>query len=86
MNGPPWTPGKTALLIALICSLVQTIRPPRGPRSVLCVVMVATSACGTGLGCTLAATRPAMCAMSTMKRAPTSAAIAASPSKSIRRG
>jgi hypothetical protein len=45
--------------------------PPRGPRSVLCVVVVTTSAYGTGDGCSPAATSPAMCAMSTMKYAPT---------------
>ena len=28
------------------------MKPPRGPRSVLCVVEVTTSACGTGFGCT----------------------------------
>ena len=50
--------------------------PPRGPRSVLCVVLVTRSACGTGLGCSPAATSPAMCAMSTTSAAPTSAAIA----------
>ena len=44
--------------------------PPRGPRSVLCVVVVTKSECGTGLGCTPAATRPAMCAMSVTIGAP----------------
>ena len=44
------------------------ITPPRGPPSVLCVVVVTTSACGTGLGCSPAATRPAKCAMSTMRQ------------------
>ena len=38
-----------------------------GPRSVLCVVVVTKSACGTGLGCRPAATSPAMCAMSTIR-------------------
>ena len=32
---------------------------PRGPRSVLCVVVVTKSATGTGLSCSPAATRPA---------------------------
>ncbi len=59
---------------------------PRGPRSVLCVVQVTTSAYGTGLGCTPAATRPPMCAMSTIRYAPTSSAIARKRAKSITRG
>ena len=41
------------------------IRPPRGPRRVLWVVVVTTWACGIGDGCRPAATKPAMCAMST---------------------
>ena len=41
--------------------------PPRGPPSVLCVVVVTTWACGTGVGCRPAATRPAKCAMSTIR-------------------
>ena len=45
----------------------QRIRPPRGPRKVLCVVVVVTCACGIGEGCSPAATRPAMCAISTIK-------------------
>ncbi len=43
----------------------------RGPRSVLCEVEVTKSACGTGEGCAPVATSPAMCAMSTMRTAPT---------------
>ena len=39
--------------------------PARGPRSVLCVVVVTMCACGTGEGCTPPATSPAKCAMST---------------------
>ena len=42
--------------------------PPRGPPSVLWVVVVTTSASGTGLGCSPAATSPAKCAMSTIKQ------------------
>lgn len=38
----------------------QKISPPRGPRSVLCVVVVTTSASPKGLGCSPAATSPAM--------------------------
>ena len=44
----------------------QMMRPARGPRSVLCVVVVVMCACGTGEGCTPPATRPAMWAMSKM--------------------
>ena len=61
-------------------------RPPRGPRSVLWVVVVMMSAWGNGLGCRPAATRPATCAMSTNSSAPTPCAIAASRSKSQVRG
>ena len=50
------------------------------------MVVVVTSAIPTGLGCTPAATRPAMCAMSTIRRAPTSSAIARKAAKSITRG
>ena len=38
-----------------------------GPRSVLCVVVVTTWACGNGEGCAPPATSPAKCAMSTMR-------------------
>ena len=58
------------------------MRPPRGPRSVLWVVVVTRSACGNGDGWTPAATSPAMWAMSTSRRAPTPWAIAARRSKS----
>ena len=51
---------------AIASSLVR-IMPPRGPRSVLCVVVVTTWACGNGEGCAPPATRPAKWAMSTMK-------------------
>ena len=60
--------------------------PPRGPRSVLCVVLVTTSPSGTGFGCTPAATSPAMCAMSAMSIAPTSSAISRKAAKSMMRG
>ena len=60
--------------------------PPRGPRSVLWVVVVTRSACGNGLGCSPAATSPAMCAMSTNRTASTPWAIAAMRSKSMMRG
>ena len=62
------------------------MRPPRPPRRVLCVVVVTMSAWGKGLGCTPAATRPAMCAMSTNSSAPTSWAISAMRGKSRIRG
>src|SRR5699024_12197371 len=55
-----------------ISSSLERMKPPRGPRSVLWLVDVVTSACGTGLGCAPPATRPAMWAMSTMKYAPRS--------------
>src|SRR5438876_835881 len=42
-SGPPCWPGKTALSTALACSALQRIMPPRGPRSVLCVVVVTKS-------------------------------------------
>ena len=49
ISGPPCRPGKIAELIflAMSSSLVR-IMPPRGPRSVLCVVVVTTWACGNG--------------------------------------
>ena len=71
---------------AFACSALQRIIPPRGPRSVLCVVVVTTSACGTGDGYTPVAASPAKCAMSTMKIAPTSFATSANAAKSITRG
>ena len=45
--------------------LFARIMPARGPRSVLCVVVVTICACGTGEGCAPPATSPAKCAMST---------------------
>ena len=67
-SGPPCMPGKTAELnfLARSASFVRMI-PPRGPPSVLCVVDVTTCACGTGFGCSPAATSPAKCAMSTKR-------------------
>ncbi len=43
ISGPPWRPGKTAefSFFARSSSFVR-IMPPRGPRRVLCVVVVAT--------------------------------------------
>ena len=60
--------------------------PPRGPRSVLWVVVVTNSACGTGLGCSPAATSPAMCAMSAMTTAPHASAARRTAAKSMMRG
>ena len=60
--------------------------PPRAPPSVLWIVVVTTSAYGTGFGCMPAATSPAKWAMSTMSSAPTSSAIARKRSKSRKRG
>jgi len=48
---------------------------PRGPRKVLCVVVVTTSTCGKGDGCAPPATRPATWLMSAMEIAPTDSAI-----------
>ena len=52
ISGPPWLPGKTDVLSAFACASRHRISPPRGPRSVLCVVVVTKSQCGTGDGCT----------------------------------
>src|SRR4029453_13668539 len=70
-SGPPCCPGKTAELtfLAMSASLVR-ITPPRGPPRVLCVVLVTMWACGTGLGCSPAATRPAKGGMSNSREAP----------------
>ena len=54
------------IFLAIAASLLR-MTPPRGPPSVLCVVVVVTWACGTGLGCRPAATRPAKWAMSTIR-------------------
>ena len=70
ISGPPWMPGNVERSRSLAYFSRQRINPPRGPRSVLCVVVETKSAYGTGLGCTPAAIRPAMCAMSTNSSAP----------------
>ena len=75
-----------ALSILGPSSALLRMAPPRGPRSVLCVVSVTTSAMPTGLGCAPPAMRPAMCAMSNMSSASTSSAMARNGSASIRRG
>ena len=90
-NGPPWLPGNTAELKSidigfkspflvvkpqgLSKSLPIRIIPPRGPRSVLWVVVVTIWAYFTGLSSKPAAIRPAGWAMSTINKAPTSSAI-----------
>ena len=86
ISGPPCWPGKTALSIAFACSSRQRIMPLRGPQRVLWIVVVTTSACATGLGCSPAATRPAKWAMSTISLAPTESAISRKAAKSSWRG
>ena len=71
---------------AFACSSVDMIIAPRGPRRVLCVVVVITSAYPTGDGWAPPAIRPAMCAMSATSTAPTSRAISAKAGKSMVRG
>ena len=84
-SGPPWMPGKICELRVFAYCSRQRIMPPRGPRSVLWVVVVTISAYGTGLGWSPAATSPAMWAMSTTRAAPTSFAISAnSANRSVR--
>ena len=85
-SGPPCVPGKTFLSISLPYFSRARIMPARGPRSVLCVVVVTMSACSQGLGWTPAATRPEMCAMSTRNTAPTRSAIWRKRAKSMIRG
>ena len=55
-SGPPCWPGNTALSMAVARSCVEIIKPARGPRRVLCVVVVVICAWGTGEGCTPPAT------------------------------
>ena len=86
MSGPPCRPGNTALSIAVAYCSRHTIAPARGPRRVLWVVMVTTSATGTGDGCAPPATSPAMCAASTMSSAPQASAISRNAAKSMMRG
>ena len=49
-SGPPCVPGNTDLSMSLASSAIDRMSPARGPRSVLCVVLVTTCACGTGDG------------------------------------
>ena len=73
--GRPGSPGRRSCRSPRPALRSVRMNPPRGPRSVLCVVEVTNSASGTGEGCRPTATRPAMCAMSTIKTAPISSAI-----------
>eukprot|EP01139_Manchomonas_bermudensis_P001878 Amastigsp_a3076_76.p3 type:complete len:175 gc:universal Amastigsp_a3076_76:1223-699(-) len=57
--GPPWSEGNTAALIRSMCSALQKIMAPRGPRSDLCVVVVTMSAYSNGELRSCAATSPA---------------------------
>ena len=43
-SAPPCIPGKTEPSTCFASSCVQNIMPPRGPRRVLCVVVVTMSA------------------------------------------
>ena len=86
MRGPPWTPGKTTLSSSFAHFAWQRTMPPRGPRSVLWVVVVTNSQCATGLGWRPVATSPAMWAMSAMITAPHSSAALLHRAKSIVRG
>ena len=65
---------------------LTTHKTLRGPRSVLWVVSVTTSAYGTGLGWAPPAMRPAMWAASNMNSAPTSSAMARKGAGSMMRG
>ena len=55
--GPPCNPGNTALSIDAAWSSSVRIMAPRGPRSVLCVVVVTTGAWPVGEGWAPPATR-----------------------------
>ncbi len=60
MSGPPCMPGKRARLTSFLNFFLHRMSPLRGPRRVLCVVVVTKSQCGTGDGCKPAATSPEM--------------------------
>jgi len=82
-SGPPCRPGKMALSTALAYSDWHTMAPPRGPRSVLWVVKVTTSATPTGEGCAPPAMSPAGWAASKRNLAPTESAISRNGSGSM---
>ena len=70
-SGPPCTPGKTARSISLAHSGAHSTSPPRGPRSVLCVVVVTKSrvaARATGEGRSPRGRRCAPCRPSAARR------------------
>ena len=56
--GPPCRPGKTALSSADACSAVDMIIAPRGPRRVLCVVVVITGGVADRRGVRAAGDQP----------------------------
>jgi hypothetical protein len=56
------------------CSAVHIVMPPRGPRRLLCVVVVTNERAERDSDAP-PATSPAMCAMSTKRNAPTESAI-----------
>ena len=67
-SGPPCWPGKTAESIFFGELLAADDHARRARRRASCgSVVVTTSAYGTGFGCRPAATRPAKCAMSTIR-------------------
>ena len=59
ISGPPWMPGKIIEFSGFSNSALDRISPPRGPLSVLWVVLVTKWAMPTGFGYSPAATRPA---------------------------
>lgn len=65
---------------------LHKIKAPRGPRNVLCVVVVMTSAIPAGDGCSPATTSPAMCEISANKNAPHASATSRSFCQSKIRG
>src|SRR5829696_2235286 len=73
--------GNTAELTAFANCCLPRISPERAPPNVVCTVDDTKSACGTGDG-----SRPAKCAMSTHRCAPTSSAMSRNAAKSTIRG
>src|SRR5260221_569047 len=76
-SGPPCSPGNVSLSSSFWNTALHSTSPPRGPRNVLCVVVLKKSDGGPGQGSPPPATSPAMCAMSTKNSAPTDLAAAA---------
>eukprot|EP00438_Fugacium_kawagutii_P014154 Skav213267 [mRNA] locus=scaffold2944:18558:18797:- [translate_table: standard] len=75
-----------SLMSGIFSEYLKKIMPARGPRKDLWVVVVTTSQCWKGDGCSPVATKPEMCAMSAIKIAPTSSAISRNLAKSMIRG